>query len=51
MDLECQLNELLVVQFFKGSGDIRDCNCCKAVKFHECGVKMVRRVLEQGFVE
>ena len=36
----------IVVQIFKGKGDIRNCSCYGALKFHEDGMKVVERVLE-----
>ena len=41
----------IVVPIFKGKGDIRNCSCYEAVKFLEHGMKVVERVLENGFVE
>ena len=37
----------IVVQIFKGKGDIRNSSCHGAVKLHKRGVKMVERVLEK----
>ena len=37
----------VVVQIFKGKGDIRIGNCFGAVKLHEHGMKVVERVLEK----
>ena len=34
----------IVVQIFKGKGDIRSCSCYRAVKLHEHGMKVVERV-------
>ena len=37
----------VVVPIFKGKGDIRNCSCYGAVKLHEHGMKVVKRVLEK----
>ena len=40
----------IVVPIFKGKGDIRNCNCYRAVKLLDRGMKVVERVLEKGFI-
>ena len=37
----------IVVQIFKGKGDIRKCSCCRAVKLLEHGKILVDSVLEK----
>ena len=37
----------IVIPIIKGKGDIRNCSCCRAVKFPEHGMKMVERVFEK----
>ena len=37
----------IVVQIFKGKGDIRNCSCRGAVKLPEHGMKVVERELEK----
>ena len=37
----------IVVPFFKGKGDIRNCSCYRAVKHLEHGMKVVERVLKK----
>ena len=37
----------IVVPMFKGKGDIRNCCCCRGVKFLEHGMKVVEMVLEK----
>ena len=36
-----------MVPIFKGKGDIMNCSCYRAVKVHEHGMKVVKRVLEK----
>ena len=45
MPAKCGLS--IVVAIFKGKGDIRFCSCYGAVKPLECGMKVVKRVLEK----
>ena len=45
MPAEWVLN--IVVQIFKGKGDIRNCSCYRAVTLLEHGMKVVDRVLEE----
>ena len=45
MDLECALS--IVVPIYKENGDIRNCSCCRAVRLHEHGMKVMDRVLEK----
>ena len=37
----------IAVPTFKGKGDIRNCRCYIALKLHEHGMKVVKRVLEK----
>ena len=39
---------IIVVLFFKGMGDIRNCSWYRTVKLPEHGVMVVERVLEKG---
>ena len=41
----------IVLPIFNGKGDIKNYSCCRAVKLLENVMKVVGRVLENGFVE
>ena len=41
----------VVVPIFKGKGDIRNCNCYRAIKLLEHGMELVERAPEKWFVE
>ena len=40
----------IVVQIFKGKGNIRNCSCYSAVMLLKHGMKVVEGVSEKGFV-
>ena len=41
----------IVAPIIKGTGDIRNCTCYRAVKLHEHGMKVVNECWREGFVE